>query len=255
MRCDETVCVSDDPNRLAEKAADIFVADSGRSVDQRGVFAVALSGGTTPRGMHRRLVTAPWLAGIPWSHTHFFWVDDRCVPPESRESNYGTAKRDFLNDAPISPDQIHGMTCRLSPLTAAEKYQDRLLAFFTDAKMTVPRFDLIFLGLGEDGHTASLFPGQSSLVEQEKLVVATRGGNPDVDRISMTFSLLNLARHVVFLVSGLEKSRVTRMVLTQPGIHLPAQAIRPSGGRLTWLLDRAAASLLPADFQPCSIDV
>ena len=249
MSCDETICIRENPDGMAENAADIFAAEGKDSVSQRGWFSVALSGGSTPRGMHRRLVKEPWLTRIPWSDTHFFWVDDRCVPTENRASNYGAAQRDFLNQAPVAGKQIYPMVCGTSPSAAAEKYQGSLLDVFEHAEMSVPRFDLIFLGLGADGHTASLFPGQSSPAEQEKWVVAVRGGDPDVDRISMTFTLLNNARHIVFLMSGMAKAQVARTVLTEPGSGLPAQAIKPPNGRLTWLLDRAAASLLRSGLQ------
>jgi len=141
------------------------------------------------------------------------------------------------------------MACEFSSLVAAEKYQERMIAFFAAPERSVPRFDLIFLGMGADGHTASLFPGNSTLSEKEKLVVATRGGDPDAERISMTLPLINRARHVVFLVSGIEKSAVLQSVLTDHDIRFPAQAIKPSNGKLTWLMDRGAASLLPEGFQ------
>lgn len=250
MNCEQAVCISKDPNKLAEMAADVFVADALDSVGHRGIFTVALSGGSTPRAMHRLLAKDPWCTHIPWPETHIFWVDERCVPLESPASNYGTAKRDFLAELPVSQDQVHFMACGASSLAAAEIYQDRLIGFFSDlVERSVPRFDLIFLGMGVDGHTASLFPGQSTLAEKKKLVVATRGGDPDEDRISMTLPLLNRARHVVFLVSGIEKSAVLQSVLTDPDIRFPAQAIKPSDGKLTWLLDRAAASKLPEGFQ------
>ena len=240
----ESICIRDNHEQLAQTAADIFAVEAGHSVRDRGIFYVALSGGSTPRAMHRRLVEKPWLARIPWAKTHIFWVDERCVPPGSRWSNYGSAKKDFLDGAPLSRDQVHPMWCGLSPTAAAETYQEKLLDFFPPATWPVPRFDLIYLGLGADGHTASLFPGQASPAEEEKLVVAVKGGNPDVERISMTLRLINGARHVVFLVSGSGKAAVTRAVLRNPGSALPARKIKPADGGLTWLLDRAAASLL-----------
>jgi 6-phosphogluconolactonase len=254
MQCQETICIRRKREQLAETAADIFAAEADLSVRERKHFSVALSGGSTPRGMHRLLVKDPWLTRIPWAKTHIFWVDERCVPPESRSSNYGSAKRDFLDDAPLMPDQIHPMLCGTSPPAAAETYQGRLLDFFSPAKWSVLRFDLIFLGLGADGHTASLFPGQPSLAKEERLVVAVKGGKPDVERISMTPRLLNGARHVVFLVSGAKKSEITRAVLTDPGARFPVKRIKPLDGKLTWLLDSAAASLLPERLKHVSID-
>lgn len=249
MNCDQAICISENQNGLAEMAAETFVSDALQSVRQRGIFSVALSGGSTPRGMHRLLIEDPWRARIPWSRTHIFWVDERCVPQENPASNYGAAKRDFVDELPVSHNQIHFISCETSPSVVAGIYQDRLRAFFALPDRSFPRFDLIFLGLGTDGHTASLFPGSSVLAEKEQLVVATRGGDPYEDRISMTLPLLNRARHVVFLVSGREKSEVLQSVLTEPTIQYPAQAIRPSDGKLTWLLDREAASLLPEAFK------
>jgi len=140
------------------------------------------------------------------------------------------------------------MTCGASPFGGAETYQDLLINFFNVPKRSFPQFDLIFLGMGADGHTASLFPGQPALAEKDKLVTAVRGGDPEVDRISMTLPLINRARHIVVLVSGLEKSEVLRSVLMDPKIRFPAQKIKPLEGKLTWLLDRTAASLLPKGF-------
>jgi 6-phosphogluconolactonase len=248
MNCDQAICINENQNKLAEMAAEIFVKDALDSVRHRGIFTVALSGGSTPRGLHRLLARDPWQTRIPWPKIHIFWVDERCVPIESPASNYGTAKRDFAGEWPVSKNQIHFIACESSAPAAAEKYQDRLMALFALPVKSIPRFDLIFLGMGTDGHTASLFPGQSTLAEKKKLVVATRGGNPDEDRISMTLPLLNRARHVVFLVSGIEKSKMLQSVLTASDIRYPAQAIKPSDGKLSWLLDRAAASLLPEGF-------
>jgi 6-phosphogluconolactonase len=245
MNDEKTICTGNDPKDLAKMAAGLFLAEAEASIRQRDQFTVALSGGSTPRGMHRLLATEPWLTRVPWNKTHLFWVDERCVSPENPASNYGTAKRDFLDALPVSPDQIHFMTCGSSPPGDASSYQEMLMDFFAVPKGAVPQFDLIFLGMGADGHTASLFPGQAALSEKEKWVTAVRGGNPEVDRISMTLPLINRARHIAFLVSGLEKSEVLRSVLMDREIRYPAQQVKPLTGKLTWLLDRAAASLLP----------
>jgi len=229
-------------------AADLFLAEAKDAIRKRSHFTVALSGGSTPRGMHELLVKEPWLTRIPWDRTHLFWVDERCVPPQNPASNYGTAKRDFLDRLPVSRSQIHCMTCGTSPSGDAQKYQDLLIDFFAAPVGSMPQFDLIFLGMGADGHTASLFPGQPALAEKEKLVTTARGGDPDADRISMTLPLINRARHIVFLVSGLEKSEVLRSVLMDGEIRYPARKIKPMQGKLTWLLDRVAASLLPEGF-------
>jgi len=174
-------------------------------------------------------------------------VDERCVPADSPESNYGTAKRSFVDKVPIPQTHVHRITCELSPKVSAKEYQKTLIDFFALKGTRMPRFDLIYLGMGADGHIASLFPGQKSLYEKEKLVVAVKGGNPNLDRISMTLPLLNQGRHIVFLITGEEKARTVRTVLEERITQLPARKIQPLKGRLTWLMDRAAASLLSGD--------
>jgi len=241
------IIIKDDPILLAKQAAEIFVASARRSIDKRGRFAVAISGGSTPRRMHKILAREPYILNIPWGKTHIFWVDERCVPQDSRDSNYGTAKRDFINEVPISETQVHLITCESSPQVSAKEYQKILSDFFSFESTRIPRFDLIYLGMGADGHIASLFPGQKTLYEKEKLVVAVKGGDPNVNRISMTLPLLNQARHIVFLITGEEKARTVQTVLEDRKIRLPAQKIRPLNGQLTWLMDRGAAALLSGD--------
>jgi 6-phosphogluconolactonase len=241
------IIIKDDPILLAKQAAEIFVASARLSVGKRGRFAVAVSGGSTPRRMHKMLAREPYILNIPWGKIHIFWVDERCVTQDSHESNYGTAKRDFINEVPIPETQVHLITGESSPRVSAKEYHKILSDFFSFESTRIPRFDLIYLGMGADGHIASLFPGQKALYEKEKLVVAVKGGDPNVDRISMTLPLLNQARHIVFLITGAEKARTVQAVLGDRKIRLPAQKIRPLNGQLTWLLDRGAASLLAGD--------
>ncbi len=151
---------------------------------------------------------------------------------------------DFINEVPISETQVHLIRCESSPQVSAKEYQKILNDFFSFETTRIPRFDLIFLGIGVDGHIASLFPGQKTLYEKEKLVMAVKGGDPNVNRISMTLPLLNQARHIAFLITGEEKAKTIQTVLEDRKIRLPAQKIRPLNGQLTWLLDRGAASLL-----------
>ncbi len=241
------IIIKDDPILLAKQAAEIFVASASRSVDKRGRFSVAISGGSTPRRMHKMLAREPYILNIPWGKIHIFWVDERCVSQNSHKSNYGTAKRDFINEVPISKTQVHLIACELSPEMSAKEYQKILSDFFSFEPARIPRFDLIYLGMGADGHIASLFPGQKTICEKEKLVVDVKGGDPNVNRISMTLPLLNQARHIVFLITGEEKARTVQTVLEDRKIRLPAKKIQPQNGRLTWLLDRGAASFLSED--------
>jgi len=243
----QKIIIKDDPTLLAKQAAEIFVAGARGSMDKKKPFTVAISGGSTPRRMHKMLATEPCIQDIPWQKCHIFWVDERCVLQDSSESNYGTAKRDFIDKVPIPQTHVHRITCEPAPEVSAKEYQKALKDFFSFENAPIPRFDLIFLGMGADGHIASLFPGQKSLYEKEKLVVAVKGGNPNVNRITMTLPLLNQAHHIVFIITGEEKSRTVQRVLEDSNIRLPAQKIRPPDGQVTWLLDRGAASLLSGD--------
>lgn len=229
---------------LAVTAADIFVKTAKDCVTRKGRFAVAISGGSTPRATHRLLAEEPYRSDIPWTRTHVFWVDERCVPEDSQASNYGAAKKDLVDRVPIPPAQVHAMTGEAFPEQGAMAYQTKLKAFFRADKGGLPIFDLIFLGIGKDGHIASLFPGQQALDEKEKWVVAVKGGDPNLSRITMTYRVLNGADHIVLLVSGKEKAAVVKAVLEEKHTDLPAQRIQLPNGKLTWLLDREAASLL-----------
>lgn len=241
---EQTIIIESNAAYLARKGAEIFSRIARESVGARGRFAVAISGGSTPRGMHRFLGQDPFLSDIPWDKTDIFWVDERFVPVNDKASNYGTAKRDFLNRIPIPSGHIHPIPLASSPDIGALLYQKELVSYFKDEGKESFRFDLIILGIGTDGHTASLFPGQSSLDEKEKWVVAVKGGKPNVIRLTLTYPVLNSGRHIVFLASGTEKADVIKRVLKDDESKLPAQQIQPIEGKLFWLLDRKAASLL-----------
>jgi 6-phosphogluconolactonase len=249
MYSKQKVIINDNPKILAKQAAEIFVAGARGSIDKTRPFTVAISGGSTPRRMHKMLAAEPYIQDIPWQKSHIFWVDERCVPLDSPESNYGAAKKDFIDKVPIPQTHVHWITGEPSPRVSAKEYQKTLKDFFSFETADIPRFDLIFLGMGTDGHIASLFPGQKSLYEKENLVVAVKGGNPNVNRITMTFPLLNQARRIVFIIAGKEKSRIVQKVLKDSKIQLPAHRIQPLNGQVTWLLDRGAAALLSGDLR------
>jgi 6-phosphogluconolactonase len=242
------VMVKDDPKLLAQAGAYIFTRAAQAAVKERGGFAVAVSGGSTPRPMHRMLAAEPYRSEILWQKTSFFWVDERCVPVTDEASNYGAAKADLLGKVPIPVGQIHPMPVEMAPDDGALKYERVISDFFRLGEGHVPPFDLIFLGIGVDGHTASLFPGQKVLKEKKRWVVAVKGGQPNVDRLTMTFSLLNQARQIVFLVSGKRKTAVLKTLFEDKEGHLPAGMIRPLDGNLIWLVDRDAAAGLPKEF-------
>ena len=241
--------IKEDSTQLAMAGADIFVSKAIQSVEENGRFAVAISGGTTPRRMHRLLAEPPYISNIPWDRTHLFWVDDRFVPETHPASNYGAAKKDFLNRVPIPAAQIHAIPQLITPDESARQYQETMTDFFDESGRRVPSFDLIFLGLGTDGHTASLFPGTAALNKKarngkERLAVAVKGGNPDVYRVTLTLPVLNHGKNIIFIVSEKEKAPILHAIFNDPGKGLPAQQIQPNHGKLTWLADRAAASLL-----------
>jgi 6-phosphogluconolactonase len=233
-----------DADDLAFRAAELFKAAARAHVDQRGRFVVALSGGSTPRGMHRLLASPPALTEVPWEHTHLFWVDERCVPASDPESNLGEAWRDLLQHLPLPRENIHFVRGDFPPEEAAEEYQSELSCFFGLEEGEFPIFDLIFLGMGKDGHTASLFPDGSALCEESRLVVAVKGGIPNVARVTLTFPVLNRARQIIFLVAGSEKAETVEALHQGSGPELPAARIKPLHGDVIWLLDQEAASLL-----------
>jgi len=240
------IIIRDTPSQAAAAAADLFAGTARDCVSDKGFFTVAVSGGSTPGPMHRMLAKEPYRWGVPWNKTHIFWVDERRVPENDPQSNYGAAKQDILDRVDIPREQIYPVFDGDSPGEWALKYQKKIIDFFQLKEGQYPIFDLIFLGLGTDGHTASLFPGQRALEERENFVVAVKGGDPYVNRLTMTLPVLNRARQIVFLVSGKEKAEILRTVLGDNQARLPAQKIHALGGELTWILDKEAASLLPA---------
>jgi 6-phosphogluconolactonase len=229
---------------LAARAVEIFVSSAGDAVDRSEIFTVAFSGGTTPRDMHRMLAAQPVVAEVPWTHSHIFWVDERCVVAGDPRSNFGTAWQDFLSRIPVPRENLHPIIGESSPEKGAADYELELLRCFRLEKGAFPAFDLIFLGMGEDGHTASLFPGDGALLEARRPVVAVRRRAPELHRVTMTLPVLNRAKRIVFMVTGSEKAQTVRAVLSGESPLLPAGMVRPSHGELLWLLDRGAASRL-----------
>jgi 6-phosphogluconolactonase len=238
------IIIRDNLSDLARTGANIFTSSAIEAVTNKGRFVTAISGGTSPSHMHRLLAKNPYLSEIPWRETHIFWVDDRCVPVSDTASNYGDARRDFLDIVPIPLDQIHNMPVEISPEEGALRYQKKLIKFFRLKRGEFPVFDLIFMGIGPDGHTASLFPKSRALEENKRLVLSVKGGDPIVHRLTMTLPVLNNSRKIVFLVSGKGKSEILWNLLIQRQKGLPAQMIKPVNGELIWLIDREAASCI-----------
>ncbi len=236
-----------DGEELARAAADLFAQHAISAVGQRGRAVVSLSGGSTPRRMGELLARPPFREQIPWPRLHFFWGDERWVPLESPDSNAGTARRSFLDQVPVPPEQIHTFpTVGLSPRQSAAAYAREIQDLIGEEDGGLPRFDLVLLGMGDDGHTASLFPGTEALDERTLLAVANPVPKLGATRLTLTAPVLNAGRAVVFLVGGEGKAETLAAVLDGPERpdDLPAQLVRPVDGPLRWLVDRAAASRL-----------
>lgn len=242
------IIVVSDARQLAKAGADLFEKAVADAVKDRGRAAAALSGGSTPRAMNRLLAGPPYVDRIPWKGLHLFWVDDRMVAVDDPASNFGAARDDFISRVPIPAQQVHPMPVLDAPICGAERYALELKNYFGSK---APVFDLILLGIGSDGHTASLFPHQAEAHQGPEWVLSARGGNPDVYRLTLNYPVLNRARTTAFLVSGRGKAEMVRTLLCGDEVRYPPQRIRPEGGRLVWLLDRPAATLLPEDM--CSM--
>lgn len=241
--------IFDDPEALAREAARRFVAGASRAVDGGGVFRVALSGGRTPLEAYRVLASDPFRYSIHWPSVELFWGDERFVPHDHPDSNYRAAREALLGALPIQAAQVHPIpTDTVSPQAAAVAYQDRLRRLFGVEEGRPVRFDQVLLGLGEDGHTASLFPGALPEAAPETLVAAVERPGDACPRVTLTLNVLNAAREVIFLVSGEAKAAVLERVLrtSRPDPALPATLVQPTRGKVIWLVDRAAAGRVEA---------
>ena len=234
------------PQELFEVAAEEVVRAATEAVAQRGRFTIALSGGSTPKNLFNLLATNARTV-FPWDRTYFFWSDERHVPPTDPESNYRMAEEIMLSKIPVNAGNVFRIAAENPDAAAvAEAYEQTLRKFFQLQPGQVPVFDLILLGMGPDGHTASLFPNTVGLQEKTRLVIANWVDKLKANRLTMTLPVLNSAREVAFLASGTDKAQVLRTVLEEdaPPEQYPAKLVRPSNGRLIWFVDRAAASQL-----------
>jgi 6-phosphogluconolactonase len=234
-----------DPQALAEAAARHVVECAHTAIRERGRFAIALSGGSTPRDLHLRLASPPLVDQVDWTRVHVFFGDERCVPPTDARSNFLMADETLLSKVPVPPEHVHRMRGELPPEEAAADYERQLGEFFGAEP---PRLDLILLGMGDNGHTASLFPGLGAVREQQRWVVAEYVAEVGMWRITLTPVVLNLAREDLFLVAGAGKASMLSRVLQGPYVpsELPAQVVRPALGEVFWLVDTAAAAELSA---------
>jgi 6-phosphogluconolactonase len=222
---------------LSWAGAKHFVKAAAESIAARGVFHVAISGGATPLPMYALMALPEWVAKVDWPKVHVYWADERCVPPDHDQSNYGAAHHAMLGKVGIPEGNIHRMRGEMPPEEAALAYE-ALIADVT--------FDVIQLGMGNDGHTASLFPNTAVIHEQKRRVASLYVPHMDSWRITLTPPAINAAREVIFMISGGEKAEVLRQIFHGPyePDRLPSQIINPSSGKFTWVLDEAAAAQL-----------
>lgn len=238
MPAEPEICILGTPSELFEAAADEFASQAAA---KDGKFSVALSGGSTPKSLYA-LLASERRNSIPWDRTYFFFGDERHVPPGHPDSNYRMANEAMFSKVPVRSENILRIHAEEDAEQAALSYEQTLQTFFFLKPGQFPRFDLVLLGMGPDGHTASLFPGSAALNENRRLVVANWVEKFKSYRITMTFPVLNNAACVIFLTSGADKATMLREVLQNEKADLPCQKVRPINGRLLWMLDQAAAS-------------
>jgi 6-phosphogluconolactonase len=229
-----------DPNAIAHEAAERIVALAQASIRLRDGFAISLSGGSTPKALYELLATAVFRDRIDWTKVEVFFGDERCVPPDHHDSNYRMAREAMLSKVPIPGDNIYRIRGEIEPEKAAIEYGQMLKEKFADGGP-----DLVLLGMGDDGHTASLFPGTEALKETKHRCVSVYVKKFDAWRVTMTAPFINRADNVIVLVAGVSKAPVAQQVLEGPPDpqRLPIQLIQPASGKVTWLMDVAAAGM------------
>ncbi len=254
-RCTETgnvehqLVVCDDLEELGQRAAELFVDLAAEAVNSWGRFSVALSGGKTPKALHSRLQSPSLVRRVPWSGVYVFWGDERYVPQDHPDSNYRMARETLLDQVPIPGENIFPVpTQEKDAESAAGRYQETVRRFFELDEGEQPRLDLMVMGMGEDGHTASLFPGTAALEDSNSVVVANPVRKLDSDRVTFTVPAINQAAFVLFLISGASKAPALKEVMESPYRPnlLPSQFVQPVNGRLLFLVDREAAARLSA---------
>jgi 6-phosphogluconolactonase len=240
------VTICSDLADLSRQAAAQFVSLADRAVQERGRFTVCLSGGSTPRQTYALLADDPLRNRTPWSRVHIFWGDERLIALDQPDNHYRMASDIFLMKVPIPAQNIHRVRVEVdNPAQAASEYDGLLRSFFDLTGEEIPRFDLIILGMGADGHMASLFPGTPALKETERLAVANYVPKLNADRLTLTLPVLNNARQIMFLVSGDNKADALRGVLEDDSrTDLPARLLRPRDGKMLWMVDNDAAGKL-----------
>ena len=239
------IIVLEDAQAVHVRAAEEIVHIAGETICTHGEFSLCLAGGSTPAATYELMATRFHLS-VDWKEVHFYWGDERCVPPDDEASNFAMANRTMLSRLTLQPGQVHRIHGEMPPLEAAARYEEELRAHFGLAGGEFPQFSLVLLGLGDNAHTLSLFPGIPAIHEQERMAVAVEVDAPQRWRVSLTAPVVNNAAHTIFMVTGEAKAVAVKDVLEGPRDvdRFPAQLIAPHDGELLWLLDRAAASLL-----------
>lgn len=241
-------------DQVARAAAQLFTDAAIAAASARGVARIAISGGSTPRRMFALLAdpAQPFLHQVPWQQLFLYWVDERCVPPDHPDSNYRMTREAMLDKVPLPAGQVFRMEGELEPEAAANRYETVLRNTMKLEGAELPSFDLVLLGMGDDGHTASLFPHTDAINELGRLVVANHVAQKDTWRITLTWPVINQGRQVAFLIEGAAKTGILAEVFTGPRDpeRLPSQLIRPASGKLALLLDAAAAAKLPPATSP-----
>jgi len=241
------IIVCENPAEVASAAAQRLVVLSREAIEERGRMRLALAGGRTPETLYRLLAESPYQEAVAWPLIEVFWGDERCVWPDHPESNYRMAREALLSKVPIPAANVHRMRGEFpDPAAAAREYEAVLRRVIETGGNGPPRFDLCLLGLGPDGHTASLFPGSGVVRETRRFTAAAWVEGLEAWRLTLTPPVLNAARHVLFLVTGADKAEAVREVLegSEDPDRLPAQIVKPPNGKVEWLLDRAAARSL-----------
>ena len=252
-----TYRVSPTAAAVAQAAAQFFTTEVTKAAASRGMARVAISGGSTPKAMFALLAdpAQPFVKQVPWDKLDLYWVDERCVPPDHPESNYRMTYEALLSKVPLAAERVHRMEGELDPEVAAALYESTIRNTFKLEGAETPTIDLVLLGMGDDGHTASLFPHTEALNDLTHIVVANHVPQKDTWRITLTWPVINQGREVAFLIEGSAKAQVVHDVFLGPyqPDTLPSQIIRPASGRLTLLLDTASAAKLPATIDSAGV--
>jgi 6-phosphogluconolactonase len=237
------VYIFNDSQQLANALAEDFKRTAHRKTESGESLFVALSGGSTPRIFFERLSLSPYPEEIPWNNVHFFWGDERCVPPDDAESNFKMAYDALLSHVSLPDKNIHRIMGEKPPQLEVKRYEKEIRDHAPQGKNGLPQFDWVFLGMGEDGHTASLFPGATTLLEKEAICVIAEHPASGQKRISLTLPVINYATRVSFLVTGEEKASIVSEILkkTPSSLNYPSAKVQPDDGTLEWYLDKSSA--------------